>query len=813
MPKKVKSNKPGIGVFLCGCGQKIEPKVDLAALEKTIKANPLVSHVEVQAFPCMVPGLEAIKEAVTAHNLDRIIIAGCESRIMLKKFEGELAEVGLEQGQIDIINLRDHVAQVHDSEPAELAVKGAKLINAGVASLSALTPTPKVRVDFNGPVMILGGGISTYSAAQELLRREIDTIISVHTDDVEDEIRMLHEHYPGERDYHDRLRQIMAEVDQSPYIKKITEGELEKVMGRVGDYTVTFTSDDHQPPRFYQVGAIIAALDGQMLNQGTDFGHDGVKVLCHTELEEHIWIHGVPDNRVVFWVNDLETGRPWEFLSARAAWNLACFIRGHSFKSQVSILFNEEMNVPLSAGELALARELNITWVPYDASIRPTVQSGYITFNRSHDQIEQELPWDMLVLSPLRSTGVESMKVAKILGVDVFEDEFLERSPQMVRPDQVGLAEKLITGSARQPCDLRESLRQGRRAAARVAEIAEKAAAGELYAPRMVCTVDSTKCIGCGLCREICDCGGIQPVDGPGGNVPRSVDPMLCTGGGTCAAACPYHALVLQNNTTAQREARVAALALSLGEGEVMGFGCSWGGCAAADHAGLEGLRYDPRFHLLPVGCLGQLDPSVMARAFLEGANGLLLIGCPPEECHHSYGLDHSCSRANIVKKLLSLCGIERERIALAHGNMSKPEMYVRTVESFLARMDQLGPINRDESTASRIRSMYDTLQNTRVRWILGAGLRRPHEATYPADQRNALAFDESLTGIVAEEFLRTRLTNLLHKSKQVMRLEEISKNLEVEKQTDVLHCLKEMSSEGLISRVFKDRVPYYTML
>ncbi len=142
-------------------------------------------------------------------------------------------------------------------------------------------------------------------------------------------------------------------------------------------------------------------------------------------------------------------------------------------------------------------------------------------------------------------------------------------------------------------------LRQGRRAAHETAEIVEKDKRGELYAPRMVCTVDQSLCVGCGLCKEICHCGGITPVEGLGGGIPRTVDPMVCTGGGTCAAACPYHALILQNNTTLQREARVAALAKLLSEDEVMAFGCNWGGLAAADNAGVKGLKYDSRLYLL----------------------------------------------------------------------------------------------------------------------------------------------------------------------------------------------------------------------
>ncbi|MEW5724909.1 MAG: hydrogenase iron-sulfur subunit [Thermodesulfobacteriota bacterium] len=805
-------NTARTGVFLCRCGGKIETKVDLEALENLVRKDPLVAFVGVLPFPCQAPGLEVMAETITAQGLDRLIVAGCEARVMLKKLERELEPCGLEQGQIEVVNLRDHVAQAHAGEPGELAAKGAKLVSAAAAALGALIPTPKTAVPFNGPVIILGGGIATYSAAQELLRRKIETIIAVNTDDPEDEIRMLHEHYPGERHYHERLRAIMEEVHQSPYVKSISVGELEKVMGRTGEYTVTFAAENNRPPLVYQCGAVIAALDGQMLNQGSDFGHDGVRVICHTELEEYLWLHGAPSGRVVFWINDLETpGRPWAYLASRSAWNMACYIKENQAKADVKILYNHQMTVPLSAAERVRARELGLLWIPYDSAIRPTVQNGYITFTRPDDHIEQELPWDKLVLSPLRSTGVEAVKTAKVLGLDVAEGRFLERNPQMVRPEQVGRDEKFLAGSARRPCDLREALRQGRRAAQRVAEIVEKAREGRLYAPRMVCTVDPAKCLGCGLCNEVCDCGGIEPFEGMGGHVPRHVDPMVCTGGGTCAASCPYHALTLQNNTTEMREARVAALARALAQDEVLSFVCNWGGGAAADHAGLKGLKYDRRFHLLPLGCIGMLDPCVMGRAFLEGANGLLLLGCPPEECHHSYGLDHTWSRVNLIKKLLSLCGLERERIALAHADLNQPDRFVITVNSFTAQMARLGPINRNQPTLERLQALYDALKNPRVRWVLGAGLRRPYETHYPADQRNALAYDETLTDVLAEEFIKVRVLNLLRKTGQVLQLREISRALQAD-QEPVLASLRELAGEGIISRIFKDRTPYYTV-
>jgi len=816
MTKKTTSKKSSVtgaklGVFLCECGGKIDGKVDLAQLKKAVKAVPEVNYVKVLPYSCILPGLTEIRKAVKRNKLERVIVAGCERRIMLKKFESELEPTGLAQGQIDVVNVRGYVASVNQGEPEALAEKAAKLISASAAGLKALVPSPLQKIEMKGPVMILGGGVASYSAAQEFARDGVETLMAVQTEDIEDEIRILHERYPGERHYHDRLMKIMSEVDASPLVKHISVGELEQVMGCVGDYSVTFSAEGDEPPRVYKAGAIIAALDGEMLNQGSEFGHDGKRVLCHTEMEEYLWLHGVPSHRMVFWINDLETDRPYAYLSSRTAWNMALYMRENNSNCDLTILYNDKTALPLSAAERIKSRRMNIRWIPYDGNVRPTVQDGYITYDEPGSQIERELAWDQLVLSPKRHPGTEQLKVARILGLDVHEDDFLERNPQMVRPEQVGMEEKFLAGSARKPCDLRESLRQGRRAAQKTAEIMLKAKAGELYAPRMVCTVDQSKCIGCGLCKEICDCGGIAPVEGPGGNIPRVVDPMTCTGGGTCAAACPYHALSLQNNTTDQREARVTALASRLADNEVMGFGCRWGGGAAADNAGVRHLGYSERFYLLPIDCIGQLDPVVMGRAFLEGANGLLLLGCPPEECHHSYGLDHTWSRVLLVKKLFSLIGLERDRIALAHMDLNKPEQLTKTVDRFVAMMDELGPIPRDDQMKAKIQDLYDTLDNPRVRWVLGASLRRPWETTYPADQRNALAFDETFSDVVTEEFLRTRIVNFLRREAKVLELSDIVTSIGEEKQR-VLNCLKDLSDEGMISRIYKDRVPHYSL-
>ena len=705
------------------------------------------------------------------------------------------------------------MAQVHRGDAAELAGKGAKLIRASQAWLETLRPVPRIRIDYRGPVMVLGGGVAAYGAAQELAKEGVEAILPLSYDPAE-EMPRARKLYLGEYYYYGRLEQVIQEVEASPLVKQTRVGALQQVSGKFGDYTVTFASSEGEDRVEFKVGAIIATLDWELVHPVEKFGHDGSRVICQIEMNELIQEGTPPSGRVVFWVNDLEAGQPFVAeLSMKSAWSAAAYLEEKFPGIKSAILFDSSMPIPLGTFDRARARELGIALIPYDNRVQPSVKNDYISYNRATDRTEQDLAWDTLVLSSRRTPGAEAQRIAQILGVEVKEEAFFDRSPQMVRPDQVVLDEKLIVGSACQPCDLRGALSQGRRVAKKTAALVKKAQTGDLYAPLVISTVDQSKCTVCTLCREICDCLAIQPVSGPveglGHDVPRMVDPLLCTGEGTCAASCPEMALTLANCTTAQHEARVSALAGSLAADEVMGFGCQWSGAASADQAGLRGLSYNRGFYLLPVRCLGQIDPVVMGRAFLDGANGLLLIGCNPEECHHSYGIDHTWSRVWVLKKLLSLCGLERERIALAHSDITKPDQFVSTVESFMKTMATLGPIQRDAETRSKLKALYDALHVSRVRWVLGVSLRRPWETAYPSHMPNPAAYDRTLGEILTEEFFRSRVKNLMRQKGKLLQLNDITQALGVD-EAQAHEYLKDMGNEELISISFVNRTCVY---
>ena len=139
MTAQISPNGNRCGVFLCQCGLKIAPKVDLPALEQMVREQLSPTLVETMPFPCMAPGMEEVKRAISENQLDRVLVAGCEPRVMLKKIQRELRGMGLEAEQVEMVNLRDHVALVHAGEsPEQLALKGSKLIAAELAGLKAI---------------------------------------------------------------------------------------------------------------------------------------------------------------------------------------------------------------------------------------------------------------------------------------------------------------------------------------------------------------------------------------------------------------------------------------------------------------------------------------------------------------------------------------------------------------------------------------------------------------------------------------------------------------------------------------------------
>ncbi len=763
------ANNVKTGVFICKCGEKIEPLIALTTVRNKITEYPNVEHCEIMSYPCLKPGLSKIAEAIDSKGINRIIIAGCEGRLMLKKFETELKASGLQKSQIDIVNIRGHVASVSDIDPESKAEKCVKLIKAAAGEMAALTPVKQNRKSIDAPVMVLGGGISSYPAALELASRGIDSVLADFDENPDSVIKSIRNKYPGDYKYDNRIKNMIREIKANHRIETLPLLEIVEIYGVTGDYKVSFFDPDKKMEEIRKASLIIACLDGEMENGYFGFGHDKKKVLTQNEFEEHILQTGMLKKKTVFWINDYEAGNPeFAHLSLLGAWKMARHIRENYEKSKAVILFDKNIEIPLSATERTISRKLGLIWLPYDNRVTPVFQEGNITYCNSESHIESEITCDYMVISPKRKRGDRASRIMKILNPGYKENSFDSFSAPKVRPEMIGRRESNIAGSAFLPCDLHNALTQGKKTGKKTAELIKKIEACELLTPEIFSSVNPEICVGCGLCEQLCECNAINVTETSGGGNPRIIDPLRCTGGGTCSASCPYNAITLNNNSTAQKEARASILAKQLTDNEVIAFSCAWGGTPAADNAGKKGIKYNPGVHIVGVTCVGQIDPSVLASSFANGAPGVILIGCDPGDCHHSYGIDHAWIRVNVVKKLLTMCGIDRRRIALAHADLNKPEEFATAVENFARTIESIGPVAKDPDTVKKLQCMYELLKkNSRIRHLISVNLRQPCEDNYRGDQITDSEYEREFNEALAEEFLRTRIISLLNSEKK----------------------------------------------
>ena len=127
-------------------------------------------------------------------------------------------------------------------------------------------------------------------------------------------------------------------------------------------------------------------------------------------------------------------------------------------------------------------------------------------------------------------------------------------------------------------------------------------------------------------------------------------------------------------------------------EPRIVGFLCNWCSYAGADLAGTSRLSYPPNIRIVRVPCSGRVDPLFVARAFKEGADGVLVLGCHPGDCHYSDGNYYARRRFAVMHELLQFLGYERERVRLDWVSASEGAKFAKVVGQFTETVRALGP-------------------------------------------------------------------------------------------------------------------------
>jgi F420-non-reducing hydrogenase iron-sulfur subunit len=126
----------------------------------------------------------------------------------------------------------------------------------------------------------------------------------------------------------------------------------------------------------------------------------------------------------------------------------------------------------------------------------------------------------------------------------------------------------------------------------------------------------------------------------------------------------------------------------------IIGFTCNWCSYRAADMAGTARMKYAPNVRLIRLMCSGRLDPTFIFKAFAGGADGVLITGCHPGDCHYVEQNYKALRRFHLMKRVLVQMGLEPQRVKLIWTSAAEGAIFTAEINRFVEEVRALGPLH-----------------------------------------------------------------------------------------------------------------------
>jgi coenzyme F420-reducing hydrogenase delta subunit len=130
-------------------------------------------------------------------------------------------------------------------------------------------------------------------------------------------------------------------------------------------------------------------------------------------------------------------------------------------------------------------------------------------------------------------------------------------------------------------------------------------------------------------------------------------------------------------------------------EPKIVAFLCNWCSYAGADLAGVSRLKYPANIRIIRVPCSSRVNPQFILRALQRGADGVLVVGCHPGDCHYVTGNYFTRRRLTLFKSLLEFVGFEPERLKVRWVSAAEAGRFAETVKEMVEEIKLLGPNRR----------------------------------------------------------------------------------------------------------------------
>ncbi|MDI6781385.1 MAG: hydrogenase iron-sulfur subunit [bacterium] len=241
---------------------------------------------------------------------------------------------------------------------------------------------------------------------------------------------------------------------------------------------------------------------------------------------------------------------------------------------------------------------------------------------------------------------------------------------------------------------------------------------------------------------------------------------------------------------------------------KIIGFLCNWCAYAGADLAGVSRLQYPPDLRIIRVMCSGRIDPVFIFRAFKLKADGVLVLGCHPGDCHYQSGNYYAARKAKFITKVLQMCGIESERFMLDWVSAAEGPRFAEVVSDFTRRIQNLPPINETDELEKKAELSLKVAETERLRWLIGKEADLTTQGNVYNELIDQKQFDKIMDKNIRESFLMHQIRSLIVDNP--LKPSEIAEGLNISAK-EAFRLLLKMEDSGLVAQHdMQDRYPRF---
>ena len=283
--RDIAAEAPRIGVFVCSCGINIAGVVDVKAVADFAETLPNVIHVENNLFTCSADTQDLIAQKIGEHELNRIVVAACTPRTHEPLFQDTLREAGLNPYMIEMANIRNQNAWVHQGQPEKATEKAKAQVRMAVAKVSKNYPLYRDAVGVTQKALVIGGGLAGMSSALGLADQEYETILLEKTSRLGGNAWHLTATDRG-RPIRPLLGAMIDRVENHPKIKVLRNAALETAVGSVGNFVSKIRVDGESRAVTYGI-AVLATGARESRPDEYLYGQDD-RIMTHLEFDARL---------------------------------------------------------------------------------------------------------------------------------------------------------------------------------------------------------------------------------------------------------------------------------------------------------------------------------------------------------------------------------------------------------------------------------------------------------------------------------------------------------------------------------------------